>query len=427
MSRISRRQLGIRLAATAGAALTGQGFAVAQGRANVVIVGGGIGGATVAHYLKKGSPGLEVTLVEPSERITTCAGSNLFLGGIRTFEDLTHDYDGLRRLGVKVVRDRANAVDTAKRSVVLASGGKLSYDRLVVSPGIDFKYAVIEGYSEAVAEAVPHAWSGGRQSLVLKRQIEDMADGGLVVIAAPPAPYRCPPAPYERACMIAYYLKTHKPKSKLLLLDAKSEFVKEAHFVKAFGTLYPGLIELHKTNPIDNMQVVKVDPKARQVVTKGGQKFDAAVINLIPPQKAGALAFAAGLTEADWCPVEPSTFASRKAQGVFVLGDSTDAGPMPKSAFATNSQAKLVVNALEADLLGKPKFPARLRNTCWSLLSRGNTVKVGASYTVKGQQIEVVNSFVSPEDEPALVRARNTSEYLGWYTNMTTDSFGKAG
>lgn len=425
MLKLDRRRFATGIAAAGTLAATGRA-AYAQGKARVVIVGGGIGGATVAHYLRKGSPNIEVTLVEPNERLTTCAGSNLFLGGIRTFEDLTHDFQGLKRLGVRVVRDRATAIDTARKFVTSEGGAKLEYDRLVVSPGIDFKYEAIEGYSESATDLVPHGWTGGRQTLLLKRQIEDMADGGLVVIATPPGAYRCPPAPYERACMIAHWLKGHQPKSKVLLLESKKEFAKEAHFKRAFETQYPGLIELRQSTEIDSFQVVKVDPRTREIVTRSGENIRAAVVNLIPPQKAGAIAFKAGLTEGDWCPIEPSSFASRKAKDVFILGDSAVAGPMPKSAFATNSQAKIVANAIEAELAGKQKFPPRLRSTCWSLLSRANTVKIGGSYSVKGGQIEVVNTFTSPLDEPALARAKNTSEYFAWYTNLTTDTFAKA-
>lgn len=427
MTNLNRRQFASRLAATtAGAAIAGSPFAYAQAKPKVVIVGGGVGGATVAHYLRKSSPNIEVTLIEPNERLTTCAGSNLYLGGIRTFEDLTHDFQGLKRLGVRMVRDRVTAIDTAKRSVTLQSGSQLPYDRLVVSPGIDFKYETVEGYSEAATDQVPHGWTGGRQTLLLKRQIEDMPDGGLVVIATPPGTYRCPPAPYERACMIALWLKSHQPKSKILLLESKKSFAKEEHFKKAFAAQYPGLIELRQSNEIDSFQVTKVDPKTRQIVTRSGEKIQAAVLNLIPAQKAGAIAFKAGLTDGDWCPVDPLSFESRKAKDVFVLGDAAVSGPMPKSAFSTNSQAKVVANAIEAQLVGKPKFVPRLRSTCWSILSRANTVKVGGSYAVKDGAIVTVNTFSSPAEESPLVRAKNTSEYFAWYTNLTTDTFAKA-
>lgn len=429
MPKIDRRQFAggaVALAGASATAFSARPVALAQRKARVVIVGGGIGGATVAHYLRKGSPNIEVTLVEPNERLTTCAGSNLFLGGIRTFEDLTHDYQGLKRLGVRLVRDRAKAIDTAKKTVALEGGSELAYDRLVVSPGIDFKYEAIEGYSAAATDLIPHGWTGGRQTLLLKRQIEDMPDGGVIVIATPPGTYRCPPGPYERACMIAHWLKSHQSKSKVLLLESKRQFAKEEHFKTAFATHYPGLIELRQTTDIDSFQVVRVDPKTREIVTRGGEKIKAAVVNLIPPQKAGAIAFKAGLTEGDWCPVDPLTFTSRKARDVFVLGDAAVSGPMPKSAFSTNSQAKVVANQIEAELVGKPKFPPRLRSTCWSLLSRANTVKIGGSYAVKDGAIVAVNTFASPLDEPQLVRAKNTSEYFAWYTNLTTDTFAKA-
>lgn len=402
-------------------------FAIAQARPKVVVIGGGIGGATVASYLRKASPRIDITVVEPQARLTTCAGSNLYLGGVRTIEDLTHDFTSLRARGIEVVGDAVVEIDTAKRRVKLQSGGSLGYDKLVVSPGIGFKAETIEGYDERAAEALPHAWTGGRQLILLKRQIEDMEDGGTVLLAFPSGHIRCPPAPYERACMIARYLKQLKPRSKLVLVDAKRSFVKEALFKRAFETHYAGTIELRQSTEIEDLSVVRVDAGGRAVTTRSGETIRAAVVSLVPPQQAGAIARAAGLADGDWCPVDPATFGSTKVGDVHVLGDAAMADPMPKSGFAANSQAKVVANAIAADLVKAPRFPPRLRNTCWSLLARADTVKMGAAYAVKDGRVAEVNSFASAADEPVMVRARNTSEYLSWYGNMMADSFGKAG
>jgi sulfide dehydrogenase [flavocytochrome c] flavoprotein chain len=205
-------------------------FAIAQGKGRVVIVGGGAGGATVAHNVKKSAPDLDVTLVEVHPQYATCFFSNLYLGGFRTFESLTHDYEGLKKLGVNVVHDWATDVDASTKTVALKGGASLAYDRLVLSPGIDFKYDTIEGYSEDAAEMMPHAWKAGQQTKLLKSMLEAMDDGGVVVLAPPNNPYRCPPGPYERMCMIAHYLKSNKPKSKLILLDPKTKFSKQPVF-----------------------------------------------------------------------------------------------------------------------------------------------------------------------------------------------------
>jgi len=391
----------------------------------VVVIGGGIGGSTVAGYLRKYAPSLDVTVVEPLERITTCFGSNLFLGGARTYESLTHDFTGLERLGAKFVRDSAWSIDTTAKTVKLLSGASLAYDKLVMSPGIAMVYKSVEGYSAEAAEVMPHAWKGGRQLLMLKRQLEDMDDGGVVVIAPPSGAYRCPPAPYERACMIGLYLKAHKPKSKVIVVEPKTTFAKDELFKQAFEQIYPGVIELIQSTEVSPVGVARVDPRTREVTLKSGDVIKAAVVNVIPEQKAGMIAEQSGLTDGDWCPVDPMTFGSRKAKDVYVIGDATQASPMPKSGFAANNQAKLVANDIEAALAGGKKYPPRLRNTCWSAVNRANAIKIGASYRVKDGKLEAYNMFSSELDDNQVTRAMNTSEYLSWYDNITTDIFSK--
>ena len=261
----------------------------------MVIVGGGAGGGTVGRILKTEAPDLEITVVEARPTYTSCFNSNHYFGGFRTFASLQHSYDGLKKLGIKVVNDTATAIDAGKKSVTLAGGQALPYDRLVLSPGIDFNYGAIEGYSAAAREIMPHAWKAGPQTLLLMQQLEAMDDGGVVVMTVPGNPYRCPPGPYERACMIAHYLKTHKPKSKLVIFDAKPTFSKQGAFEEAFEKYYHGIIDLNLTNEIDNFEVVRVDTKSMEVETKSGIKLKGAVVNVIPPQTAGDIAISRGL------------------------------------------------------------------------------------------------------------------------------------
>jgi sulfide dehydrogenase [flavocytochrome c] flavoprotein subunit len=415
------------------AALTGlspsllRSAAIAKGNAKVVVVGGGAGGATVARTLKSEAPQLDVTVVETQPIYTTCFNSNHYFGGFRTFESLQHSYDGLKKLGITVATDTAYNVDTAKKTVALAGGKTLAYDRLVLSPGIAFQWNAIEGYSAQAAEIMPHAWKAGEQTLILMRQLEAMDDGGLVVMAVPDNPYRCPPGPYERACMIAHFLKTKKPKSKLVIFDAKRTFSKQPAFEEAFAKYYDGIIDLNLTNEIDDFRVVKVDPATMEVVTKSGARVKAAVANIIPPQKAGDIAHIAGCVEGNWCPIKPDNFASTKVKDVYVLGDSSIATQMPKSAFSANSQGKSVAADILADLAGAERFPARYRNTCWSLLAADDSIKVGASYQpadVDGKEIlKASGGFVSHPNETAEMRKQNYLEGRAWYDAIVADAF----
>lgn len=397
----------------------------AGAKPKVVIVGGGPGGGTLAHILKRSSPDIDVTLIEVQKTYTTCFFSNLYLGGLRTLESLTHDYSGLSAIGVRMVYDRAVKVDSAAKSVELQSGTKIAYDKLVLSPGIDFKYAAIPGYTDAAETAMPHAYRGGQQSKLLFDQLRAMPDGGTVVMAPPPNPFRCPPGPYERACMIAHYLKTSKPRSKLVIIDPKKAISKQPLFTAAFNELYAGIIDFHLSNDIDDFSLASVDPASKQIVTKSGMKIKADVANIIPPQKAGAIAEIAGCTKGDWCPIDPENFASTQVADVYVIGDASAAGEMPKSAFSANSQSKSVSNDLEAMLAGKPKYPPRYRNTCWSLLGPDNSVKVGASYKPNGTGVAAVGSFVSKLEDDAKTRAKSYKESVGWYAGIVAEGFNK--
>ena len=419
---LTRRQFGSGLALAAGM--------LARGEAKIAIIGGGAGGATVAGQLKRLSPKLDVTLFETQVRYTSCFFSNAYIGGLYRYDDLTHGYAGLKSLGVKVIHERIDAIDTAKRVLTLKTKKTFDYDRLVVSPGIDFKWDAISGYSEDVAEVMPHAWRGGVQSVALRRRLEKMEDGGTVVIAVPGLPYRCPPGPYERACVIANYLKEAKPKSKLIILDAKMSFSKQAAFQEAFEKYYKDIIELNLTNDIDDFALERVDASSGEVRTKSGLVIKAAVANIIPPQTAGAIALRAGLAEPDWCPVRPENFTSTLAEHVYVLGDAAIATDMPKSAFSAHSQGLAVAADLNADLGGGAREAGHYRNTCWSIVAPNDAIKIGGDYapgTIAGNKpgLAVANAFVSKPGESAEERKSVYEEAFAWYPTLVAQLFNK--
>jgi NADPH-dependent 2,4-dienoyl-CoA reductase/sulfur reductase-like enzyme len=423
MTGLTRRDAALGLGATAANVALGGTFAIAQAAPKVVIIGGGPGGATVANQIRQGAPVIDVTLIEPQRTYATCFFSNLYLGGFRTFASLTHTYDGLRAMGVKVIHERASDVDTNARTVTIGGNRKLPYDALVVAPGIDLKYNSIEGYSPEAARIMPHAYQAGAQTRLLKAQLEAMKPGGVVVISPPDNPYRCPPGPYERACLIANYLKTKKPGSKLIILDPKRSFSKQAVFTEAFQKYYRGIVELRLSDEIDSVQVVKVDPKARTLTTKSGNTIKADVANVIPNQRAGEIANRAGLTQGDWCPINAENFSSTKAKSVYVLGDASIAAPMPKSAFAANNQAKVVAADIMNTLVRKEKFPPSYRNTCWSMLAPEDSAKIGAAYQPKDNKLEEIAPFISKTGEDAATRKATYEESLAWYAAITQDIF----
>jgi sulfide dehydrogenase [flavocytochrome c] flavoprotein chain len=429
MTGISRRDFARLAGATGFGTLTASvwsPFVAAQGSAKVVVVGGGAGGATVAHSLKKEAPELDVTLIEANPIYSSSFFSNLYIGGFRTLESLNHTYGGLTRLGVKVVHDTATDVDTAKRTVKTRGGRSYAYDRLVLSPGIDVKYDSIAGYSREVSRAMPHAYTTSADGKrLLKRQLQAMRDGGTVVMVTPNNPFRCPPGPYERACMIAHFIKTKKPKSKLVILDPKKAFSKQPVFTEAFQKYYKDVIELNLTTDIDDFAVARIDPKTKEIITKAGKKVKADVANIIPQQRAGEIAAKAGCTEGDWCPINPENFSSKKVKDVFVLGDASVAVQMPKSAFSANSQAKVVAAEILAELAKKDKFPARYRNTCWSLVAPDDCINVGGNYAPAEGRLAESDAFVSKRDESADVRKQNYQESIGWYAAITSEMFAK--
>ncbi|NTU59226.1 MAG: FAD-dependent oxidoreductase [Chlorobiaceae bacterium] len=392
----------------------------------VVVIGGGFGGATAAKYLKKLDPSLSVTLVEPKAAYITCPFSNWVLGGLKTMEEITQTYGNLSsRYGVKVMADTAVSIDTARSTVTLKGGAVLNYDRLIVSPGIDFKWDAIQGYSQEVAEAtMPHAFQAGPQTVLLNRQLQMMKDGGTVLICPPANPFRCPPGPYERASIIAYYLKEHKPKSKILILDAKDKFSKQALFQKGWERLYPGMIEWRGAAKGGKVQAVD---SAAMTVTTELEVLKGDVVNIIPPQKAGRIAFDSGLSDASgWCPVNPVSFESTLRPGVHVIGDACVAGPMPKSGFAASSQGKVAAAAIVRLLRGKQPVSPSLVNTCYSLLAPGYGISVAGVYKISAEGIvEVPNSGgLTPIDAGDDQLMQEAMYARGWYNNIVKDIWG---
>lgn len=388
----------------------------------VVVIGGGFGGGTAAKYVKKFLPQAEVTLVERDRQFVTCPFSNLVIGGLVKMEQITHGYDKIAKRGVKVVHDEAVGVDPASRRVTLKGGAVLDYDRLVLAPGIDLNYEGLPGYSEAAAEIMPHAWKAGPQTLLLKKQLEAMNDGGTVIIVAPANPFRCPPGPYERAGMIAWYLKKNKPKSKILIFDPKEKFSKQALFFESYETLYPGMIQW--IGGKQGGKVERVDPAAMTVEAGfGEEKGD--VINVIPPQRAGKIAQIAGVAdEKGWCPIKPLSMESTMVAGIHVVGDACIAGAMPKSGTAANSQARNAAAAIAAALEGKPAPEPSFANTCYSVVADGYGFSVTGIYGVTPEGIKEIAGGVSKLKAPAKDRDLEAAYASDWYRGIVHDALG---
>ncbi|MDU8942681.1 NAD(P)/FAD-dependent oxidoreductase [Ovoidimarina sediminis] len=397
--------------------------AAGHGTPRVVVVGGGCGGATAARYIAKDSDGeIEVVLIEPTRVYYTCFFTNLYLGGFKTMEELGHSYGTLAgEFGVNVVHDWAVGVDRDAKTVSLAGGSTIGYDKLILSPGIDFVDGSVEGWDVTAQNAMPHAYKGGSQSELLKAQLLAMPEGGTFAMVAPPNPYRCPPGPYERISMVAHYLKTNNPTAKILIADPKESFSKQALFEEGWMAHYGGMIE--RIGPDFGGDIVSVDPAA-MTLTIDGEVTEVDVCNVIPAMKAGRIAEIAGVTDGNWAPVNAADMSSKADPDIYVLGDSALQGDMPKSGFSANSQAKVCANAVRGALTGSRVFPAKFANTCWSLIATEDGVKVGATYEATEEKIAKVDGFVSQTGESAEVRRATYMESEGWYTGITTDMFG---
>jgi len=396
--------------------------AFAQAKPKVVVVGGGPGGATVAKYVAKDG-GIDVTLVEPARRFTTCFHSNLYLGGFKSFEEITHSYDKITRAyGFKHHRQRASAVDREKKLVRLASGRTLAYDRLVLAPGIDIKFDSVPGYSEEVSKKLPHAWQAGPQTQLLKRQLSALSDGATIVMIAPPNPYRCPPGPYERVSMMAHVLKARgHTKSRIVIIDAKESFSKQALFMEGWQKHYTGMVEWQDSKMHGGVK--NVDAKTMTVKTDLGE-YKAQLINVIPAQMSGLIARDAGLAnQTGFCPINPENMRSTIDANIYLVGDACIPGDMPKSGFSANSQAKVAAMVIRGELANGPTFPARYTNTCWSMIETDDTVKIGGRYEAKDGKIAAVETFVSKTGESAELRKQTQAENIGWYAGIVADIF----
>jgi sulfide dehydrogenase [flavocytochrome c] flavoprotein subunit len=400
----------------------------AQGQARLVVVGGGFGGASAARFARIQYPRLSVTLIEPKGRFITCPYGNLILAGRRTLPQITHSYDGLVKRGVRHVRDTVVAIDPAAKTVRLAGGQTVGYDKLILSPGIAIRWGGIAGYDETASQTFPHAWDGGdgAQITLLRRQLEALPDGGVVGFAIPGNPFRCPPGPYERISMVASYLKKAKPKSKILALDAKDQFSKQGLFQDGWKELYGDMVEWVALGK--DGKVTRVDVKEKVFETELGAKHKVGVGNVIPPQSAAKIAVDAGLTDATgWVPVNNRTFEAQKAPHIHVIGDANSASPMPKSGYIANSTSKQAVAAAAAALESRP-VPADpvYFNTCFSHVGDEYGISVINIFRPTDTGFQDTPGGVSPRGPLADQREQRRLEAQhadAWYASITQDAF----
>ena len=427
MVEITRRRFGAMMAAGAGL-LAAPAVLQAQGRARLVVVGGGFGGASAARFARMQYPELDVTLIEPKGSFITCPYGNLVLAGRRTLPQITHSYAGLVKRGVRHVRDSVAAIDPAGKTVRLAGGQTLGYDKLILSPGVAIRWGAVAGYDEAAAQTFPHAWLGadGAQIKLLRRQLEAMPDGGVVGLAIPANPFRCPPGPYERISMVASYLEKAKPKSKILALDAKDTFSKQGLFQDGWKELYGDMVEWVPLGK--DGKVTRVDVEEKVLETEFGIRHKVDVGNVIPPQSAARIAIDAGLAdETGWVPVDTRTFAARSAPDIHVIGDATSASPMPKSGYIANSTSKQAVAAAAAALDSKPAPDNPIYfNTCFSHVGDDYGISVINIFRPTDTGFQDTPGGVSPRGPLAQQRAQRRMEAMhadAWYASITQDAF----
>jgi len=400
-----------------------------QTKARVVVVGGGTGGAIAARYVKALDPSIDVTIIEAIPQHTTCYMSNWVLAEMRDLDSLTHSFDNVKKRGINVIIDRAERIDTEAQEVHTASGARVAYDRLILAPGIDFRWNAIEGYDAAAAEVLPHAWKAGPQTVLLQEQIQAMDDGGVVAIVAPPNPFRCPPGPYERAALIAHYLQRHKPKSKIVIYDAKDAFSKQGLFQAGWERHYPGMIEW--VGGFQGGKIQRIDVAARTMHTDFDD-FEADVVNVIPAQMAGKVAVDSGLTDdSGWCPVDFRDLQSTIASNVHIIGDAIVSSALPKSGYIAASTAKVAAVAVVDHINGREPGKPAFFNTCYSLLTPEHSISVTGVYKVvtdaDGQQsvAGVGDSVaVSPAGADDRYQAREARYAESWYDNLVNQGFG---
>jgi NADPH-dependent 2,4-dienoyl-CoA reductase/sulfur reductase-like enzyme len=422
---LTRRDLIRGTSTLAATGALGMPAVLGQAKARVVVVGGGPGGATAAKYIARdGGGAIAVTLVEENETYQSCFHSNLYVGGFKSYEQLLHRYDALTAAyGIALARQRAARIDRDAKAVVLGDGTRLSYNRLVLSPGVDLKYDSVPGWSREAEEAMPHGWKPGRQTRLIREKLDAVPDGGTIVMIAPPNPYRCPPGPYERASMFAHVLKTTgRTKARVVILDPKDSFSKQGVFMPDWEKRYGSMIEWLGPRVHDGIK--SVDPAKGTVVTGFETYENCAFVNVIPAQMAGAIAQEAGLAPAGgYCAIDPATMKSTADPAIFVLGDACIAGDMPKSAFSANNQAKVAAMVACSELAGGPAFPARYFNTCWSLVAPDDAIKVGGRYEPKDGRIAAAETFISQPGESDEIRRQTQAENLAWYEAISADIF----
>src|SRR5579872_6406300 len=416
----------VRGIATAAASFAFPCPSFAKSSARVVVIGGGFGGTACARALRKANPKLQVTLVEPNRTFTACPLSNEVVAGLRELSLQQFTYDKVAAAGISVAAQAAAKIDPQARTIGLADGTALSYDRLVLAPGIDMRFDALPGYDEAAAEKMPHAWKAGAQTVLLRRQLEAMDDGGVVAIAVPATPYRCPPAPYERASLIAHYLKAKKPRSKILVLDAKDTIPQQKLFEHAWKAFYSGMIE--RISLSEGGRVVSVEPATNRLVTEFGD-HDVQVANVIPPQKAGNIAKLAGAADnTGWCPIDPMTFASKLVPNIHVIGDAIIGGSVPKSASAAHAEGKACA-AIVANLIGGtlPESPT-FEGICYNTVAPGYAFYMSGSYHPRDDLLAEIPGygFTSPVNGNGLdaVRKREADQAQSWFKTITVETFG---
>ncbi len=418
MSTVTRRGFlrtsGVGLGVLAGGGLAGcaastKGDFAPKSGPRVVVIGGGWGGATAAKYVRLLDPGIEVVLIEPNRQFVSCPFSNLVLAGVRTIDSLTMGYDGLRKHGLRVIHETASAIEPDTKRVRLGEG-YLQYDRLVVSPGVDFQWEQVEGLAQS-QDTVLHAWKAGPQTVQLAQRLAAMPDGGVFVLSIPLAAYRCPPGPYERTSMVAWYLKTNKPRSKLIVLDANPNIISKAALFRTAWQAYPNI----DYRPAS--RVIGVDPGAREVRTEFDRiRYD--VVNIIPPQRAGAIAVQADLVGGDkrWCEVNHVTYESVKQPGVHVIGDATIGLPVPKSGNVANAMGKITAASVVSLIRGKPPTALAPGNTCYSWVSDREAIAVVNAYKIDNGKVVQIEQKLTPAQSPLVAQRA-----VGWAQSIWAD------
>ncbi len=393
--------------------------ASAANRPRVLIIGAGFAGGTCARYLRRMQPAIDVTLVDPAESYESCPMSNRVLTGLRDFASINVSRRGLARAGVTCLRDRVVGIEADSRRARLAGGATLRYDRLVMAPGIRMLWGTPQGYDEAAAQRMPHAWIAGAQTRLLAAQLHGLRDGGVVAISVPAGPMRCPPGPFERASLIAAYLKQHRHRCKILIFDSNNHFPRQDAFEQSWQELYPGMIRWIPV--VEDGAVIRVDP-SRMLLYTAQQAHRADVINIIPPQAPALLAAQAGLAaNHGWCPVEPLSFASQLLPDVHVIGDACIADPMPKAASAANAQGRQCAAAIVAMLAGRPPSASMLESVCYSLLAQDRALSIHAQFRLSG---EGIRQLALPDDPGAVSAAQEARNADAWYRDIIADSFG---